>query len=327
MALDQAIYEPNTGFIYGVRGQWVLKYNPADGTLVDSKRFTTRATYFSTITAMAGKLYCGVLFTPIADYSNGADTLRDIFVVDAASFTVTGALGIGTTQFNTTNNAIASCWKSAINDGTHLAAWNNGTFGALNIFGIVQFDPAVLPGSLKNAGFNFCDDICYDSFNNVYWMADSAGAFIWLMNTYNITVGVTTAHNTNFHDTIGIHGITYNNATNKVYVVNASAFLSKVNAADAFPGPVNFPVTTGLNTGRINANPCRIKSVNNQVGNPHNGKVLVPTWNDDAVVIWNPLTDTVDSVQTGFTAPMDIVVCPTTNWAVQTGSVSLKQIT
>ena len=65
------------------------------------------------------------------------------------------------------------------------------------------------------------------------------------------------------------------------------------------------------------------------MGNPYNGKVLIPAWDEDLVLVWNPNTDNVADmvIKSGFTAPFDIVHCPTASFAVQSGSTGLKIIT
>lgn len=326
MNLDEAVYESVTGFIFGVRGQWIYKCSATDGSVLDSQRFTANAYGDTSITALGGKLYCGVRITPLSDFYNGTDLDRDVFIVDAATFTVTGRLNIGT-DFASTNNVLRSGYKSMTNDGTHLSGYNmsNGS-PAIQVFGVFDADPSNFAATKTNGAFNFCDDICYDSFNNVYWIADSMARLIWVSQTHPIKGGLNYSYNNGLSAAQNVHGITYNLAQNKVYAVTGTEEIYTANAADAMPGYNHFNLTS-IHTGHFEMNPIRIKSVNDLAGNPLNGKVLIPTWDGDTVLVWDPATDTVEDTKTGFSSPIDIVVCPTVNFAVQTSSTGLVLIT
>lgn len=318
--MDQAIYESTQQKIFGVRGQWLFRFSPTTGSLEASLRFATSVSGFSTITTFGGKLYIGTSFTPTNNLSLGAPFLnRDIYVVDAATFAVTGRFNLG----NTPDYAFAgaevyyygSGWHSLVNSGGKVL----GSVGSGDIFTV---DPTNIPGYTR-ISFGAATDIAVDDVNGVIWVCNQGSPNLYCIQTNPLDFA--DCHDTNANLN-GITGITYNLAQNKVYAVDGTFNLLGFSAALAVPAFSNFHVSN-FNTGRINANPQRIKSVNNQAGNAHNGKVLIPTWSDDAVLIWNPATDTVESVQTGFTSPTDIVVCPTTNWAVQSGTTGLKQIT
>lgn len=319
MALDQAIYEPTQQKIYGVRGQWLFRFSPVTGSLEASLRFATDVAGTSTITSIAGKLYIGTEFTP----SNNLNAVtpfpdRDIYVVDAASFTVSGRLNLGakpTYSFNHLGDYLSSGWHFFVNSGGNI-------LGLVDQGSLFTVDPTNVPG-YSDTAFGIATDIYADDVNGVLWISDQSAPRLYCVKTNPLNASSCFDTNGNLNT---ITGVTYNQAQNKVYAVDGTFNLLGFAASLAVPAFANFHVSS-FNTGRINANPQRIKSVNNQVGNPHNGKVLIPTWSDDAVVIWNPLTDTVDSVLTGFTSPFDVVVCPTTNWAVCSGTVGLQQIT
>lgn len=317
-SLDQAIFEPVSGFIFGVRGQWIYKFSAVDGSVISSARFVADAQSPSCITSIAGVIYCGVGYTPLSTYNNGTSPNRDIFMVDA-SLNVTGRQNL----FDFVDiTSYPSGYRHLFTDGTYLAGWTySNRTTTHDTTGLFQFDPTNIGATFSRVTTDFGDDWCYDPVNNVFWLADSQGPDIWVFQTRNAIPNVC-------FDNGGLglpHGITYNQAQNKVYVVQGNDTVVKVNAADAMPGFNNFNVTT-FHTGRLASNPFRIKSCNNLPSNPYNGKVLIPTWADDAVVIWDPATDTVNSVKTGFTAPWDIVHCPTASFAVQNHTTGLKVI-
>lgn len=320
LSLDQAIYEPVSGFVFGVRGQWVYKFNATSGAFVAGARFVSDATSPSCITSIAGTLYCGVAFTPITDGAGNFSNLvnsRDIFRVDS-NLNVIGRENLYPIS---ELNIFVSGYRHLFTDGTYLAGWTKFNNAPLHsTTGLFNYDPSNIAGTFARSTTDFGDDWCYDPVNNVYWMADSEGPDIWAFSARTLS--------SHCFDLGGLgfpHGITYNQAQNKVYAVQGDDTVVMARGSDAFPGFNNFPVTT-FHTGRLSSNPFRIKSCNNLPSNPYNGKVLIPTWADDAVVIWNPLTDTVDSVKTGFTAPWDIVHCPTVSFAVQNHTTGLKVI-
>lgn len=320
-SMDQAIFEPVTGTIMGVRGQWLFQFNATTGAFIQGMRFMSNVGGKSSITALSGKLYIGTTFTP----SNNLQIFnpfpdRDVYVVDAATFATVGRWNLGivklTFSFGNKHESqyYSDGWYSLVTIGAKV-------YGYTDEDGIFAVDPTNIPGYTRVSS-DAPADIAVDTVNNVLWLAAQDSPDIYCLDT-NLG-SFNESHDTN-GNLNSLSGITYNVAQNKVYAVKGAEDFYMVQASAAMPGFNNFPANT-VHTGRINATPYRIKSVNGLAGNPHNGKVLIPTFADDAVIVWNPASDTVESVQTGFTAPVDIVVCPTTNWALQTGVVALKQI-
>jgi len=320
--MNQALFEPATGTIVGIRGQWLLQFNATTGAFIQAMRFSDDAAGVSCMTILNGKIYCGVLFSPITDYAAGNSAGRDIFVVDAATFALASRFNLGSIS-QTVDSEIQAGYRMLTNNGTRIAGFTY-TQGSTpqDTVGDFEFDPTDIAGTFQRASYStFAEDSSYDSVNGVYWIPDAGGSRIECKQS---PFGGSDCRSTS--GLITSHGITYNSDQNKVFCVLGDESFVEVNASDAVPAFSDFPFTT-RHTGRINCNAIRVKSVNGQSGNAHNGKVLIPTWADDAVVIWDPATNAVESVQTGFTAPFDIVVCPTANWAVQSGVVGLKEIT
>lgn len=313
--MDQALYDSVTATIFGVRGQWLFQFNATTGAFIRAMRFTVNASCTSCLTILGGRVYCGVSNVAWNNYSGAPSFDRndlDVFVVDTVSFT------------------LVDRWNSFSNVGKSgfVSLTNNGTL----IYGSIQ--TAVLPNDLlafvvnpaAPAGLTTHNigsqprDLVYDSFNSVIWYADG------LAQQFGVEKSDFTNGTTN--DTVAspFCGCCYNLAQNKAYFVLGGETFTKINAVDVIPSfTFEAPFTT-LHTGQVNANPIRIKSVNGLVGNNHNGKVLIPCWQDDTVIVWNPATDSVDSVQAGFTAPIDVVVTPTKNFAVQSGVTGLREI-
>lgn len=315
--MDSAVYEPATQKIFGVRGQWIFKFNSVTGALEDTLRFTTSTLSQTYIIVFGANLYISCYNSPVlntngsAPFTNGGD----VYVINPASFTVAGVLGL--TAGIQPGHASTYGWASMATDGANLCITdkNLSRWNSNNVTYIL--DPTNIPAYVQPWG-GWVTDITYDSTNSVFWGVEADSSQIFAADS------VSTCNNTTSINPV--FGICWNALNNKVYAVAGDQQFYMVNPVGHFPGFTNFVVTT-VNTGRINANPFRIKSVNNQAGNPRNGKVLIPCWADDTVLVWNATTDSVESVQTGFTAPIDVVVCPTKNWAVQTGTTGLREIT
>lgn len=314
--MDQAIFETTTGKIFGVRGQWLFKFNATTGVLEDSVRFRSNVSGTSTIAAIGGNLYIGSSWQPTVDYTVVAPYVdEDIYIVSAAAFTVTGRFNFGN-KLNQARETVTYGWRYLVAAGSLLLGYYSDNAG-LSLFSV---DPSNLPGFTKVATQGFTD-IAWDSSNSVMWATSSYFPNIYC---YDTTFG------SSCFDTNGnlnsICGICYNSAQNKVYAVDGTFAFYSFSAALAVPAFTNFHVSN-FNSGRINSTAFRIKSVNGLASNPLNGKVLMPTWADDCVLVIDPATDTVSSVKTGFTAPIDVVSTTTKNWAVQTGVTGLKEIT
>lgn len=316
--MDQCIYEPTTQKLFGVRGQWVLQFNSVTGAFENALRFMTDVAGTSTIAAIGGKLYIGVSWQPIINWSVGPPTFPDvdIYVVNAASLTVTGRLNLFA-NIEPAASGVHYGWRTIVPGGNGLIGVYMSGAGP-KIFNV---DPN------NTAGFT---DVSISGVTDIAW--DTNNLVIWLPTSFNPNIACFDPNFGSFltcFDTNGnlntICGITYNTAQNKVLAVDGTFNVYSFSAALAVPAFTNFAVST-FNTGRINANPFRIKSVNGLPSNPMNGKVLIPTWNDDTVLEWNPATNGLTSIKSGFTAPFDIVSTPTKNWALQTGITPLKEI-
>lgn len=324
MALDQAIYHPLTNKIYGVRGQWLFKFNADTAALEDSLRFNSNiGSGLSGITYIAGTLYIATSRTPNFDpqifvYPPGNYPFRDIYTIDTATFTATGRFDFDSKLSysfvgHVTDQYLSEGWYHLVNDGVNLYGHGNGG-------DFWKVDPSNLPGYARQS-FGLMTDLCFDRFNNVLWATDPANHFISLQDsdftTFNSSAQI--------GDPGPVNGVCYANAFNKVYCVRGDFSVLMVDASTAMPGFNNFPFSV-FNTGRPNANPFKLKYVDFAGGHPFSNKVLIPTFADDSVVVWEPSTDTASSIKTGFTSPFDIVSTPIKSFALQTGLTGLKEI-
>lgn len=319
LGMDAALYEPNTNKIFGVRGQWIFQFNPTTGVLEKSGRFCANAAGPTSITAIGTTLYIATSFNPNEDYPTAYLNPGDIFTLDATSFTVTGQFHMATVV----GGADKVMGYGPISTNGTLLMFGEISAGA----GIdtllktpVSVDPTNLAGFVEPPTGGWIGQMEYDSTQGLIWFNDSASPNIYAFApnglNWNTDSGLTNTPT----------GVCWNAAQNAVYACTGTKFLLRANAAAALPLAFNpvipfFQVDTG-----ITMTPARIRSVNNQAGNAYNGKILIPGWSSDSVVIFDPATNTVSDTKTGFSSPFDVVVTPLMNWAVQTGPVGLKQI-
>lgn len=328
MGLDQAIYESTTQKIFGVRGQWLFQFNSVSGALEQSLRFANDVTRTSTITALGGTLYIGTQYQPNANLQAGTPYPDvDIYKVNPGGFAVSGRLNLGAKNSYFNTHPICNGWQYMVTVGTKLFGFNDG----VDLFTV---DPTNVPGFVGHSGLTTIGDTSVDTVNGVVWIAAPNDPDVYAFANDLSNDCFDTNGNLN-----GVCGVTWWKPTGigfpngKAYAVHGAEDFWSIDATGHFPGFTNF-TAVNVHTGIINANPIRIKAVNNLPLNPLNGKVLIPCWSDasgpggsDSVIVWNPITDSVVApVRTGFTAPFDIVSTPTTNWAVQSGTVGLKQI-
>ncbi len=315
--MDSAIYHSGTQKIFGVRGQWLFKCNAVTGVVEDALRFATDVNGVSSITSIGNFLYIGTSYAVNSNDLTGVIPRPDvdIYVVNAAAFVVSSRLNFGNKNTLPADESFTCGWRSLVTDGTSIYGINIGSSSGA-VQELFSVDPLNL-ASYNATNFSWGADLACDTVNGVIWIADNVTPNLWAVSFDFLT----TCNDTN--GTLPCNGICYNSAQNKVYGTKGDfGWIS--GSAVGVPG-ANFGVST-FSTGRINANPYRIKSVNGLGLNPLNGKVLIPCWADDTVVVVDPLTDTVAAVKTGFTSPIDIVSTPTANFAVQSGITGLRAI-
>lgn len=322
MSLDQAIYEPTTNKIFGVRAQWLFQFNATTAALENSMRFSINALSPSYITAMTGKIYCSTYYTPNLILTGNAPfrNAGDIYEVDATSFSSIRNLNVSRDIQPGWNGVYG--WSCMANNGTGTISVSNKDADRLySMTTVFQLDPSNIPAYDTTAG-GYISDIAYDSFNQVFWAVDPSSDNIYAYdNNGNFT--------DNRNQLSGCFGVDYNKAYNKVYVVNGDETLTVLTVTGVVPTYPHFGDSTmaTFHTNRTGINPYRVKCCN-MVGNPYYGKVLIPAFHDDTVLVWDASTDNVANmvVKGGFCSPIDIVFTSGSAFAVQTSITGLKEI-
>lgn len=315
MPLEQAIYSSNLGKIYGIRGQWVYEYDTS-GALIRSGRWCDAIVFDSSICEIGGKLYMTTNLTDSYDGVLGNYPNRDIWVLDLVNWPVATQAGFSTFIITQPESG----WTQAVTDGTYLyAASTDG--------GIIKWNPTLAVGTHINVSyFSYRVNLDVDAVNNL------------IIHSSN-EEGNTALHTTDFvfnsHDVLPYTqlstGVSFCALTTKAYSVQGNFTLTKHNINEALltlPGFLDNYTWVQYNTGRINCTARRVRCCN-VPGNPYYGKVLIPAWKDDTVLVWDSATDLVGNmvVKSGFTAPIDVVYTPTKAFAVQNSPVGLLEIT
>jgi len=324
--MDQAIYHAGTDKIYAVRGQWLLKFNASTASLESALKFVSNISGPSCIVAIGANLYIGTTFSPscyaqVPPFFNQWLT-RDIYVVDTATFTVSGRLNMDTSTYLFEN--IFSNFQAYYNNGYNdLVTDGTNLYGTVNAAAPFKVDPSNVAGTFDNNAFGPSGGLVYEPLHDRVWMTDITGPNVRAFSTTPIA-----GDDWNNSGTVSpfISGITFAATAQKIYFVQGDFNIGMVDASAVFPIFTDFPFTL-FDLTRIDSTANRVRAVNGLPSNPLNDKVLVPTWDDDAVVVWDPATDTVDSVKTGFTSPVDVISTPTKNWAVQSGVTPFREIT
>lgn len=332
--LDQAIYSSAQNKIYGVRGKWLYRFNATTGVKEAAMRFNDYAFSPTSICEFGSYLYIAttVVASDLLQQPPGTNATmrpdRDVFKIDTAAFSLVGALGLGDSVLGTLPGYDRSYFygfRNLLKVGSYIVGWGSdiGTF---------KFDPTNIPGGDYYSTFpnqsNVITDIAYDPDKSCLWVADSYSRDVWVTlldfsdrEPWTPDVIATTP---------APRGLTfYPGATPKVYAVNGTNQVVKVDADVAYatlPGFLNNPTWSSLFILEAAAKPIKIKYQPNGSA-PYPGKIFIPTWANDTVEILDPTSDTIVSIKTGFSDPIDVVFTPTKAFAVQNSGQGLKEIT
>ena len=326
MPLDAAVWEPISGKIFGVRGQWIYRFD-AQGNKEAELRFYSAAIGRSEIATLNGFLYCAPVNFEKLLWCDGlaASPDRDVFRVDS---NLTGSTPLGLYL-----NLVPTCGFFGI-----LASWQAliPVKGAVNKIFAADYDDGFWsftnPADPVRLSSGYGTGMDYDEVNNMIWLTDPQSPNIYVLETA-MFLGASVF---NAAPNLQPYWIAYAANVNAAYAVLSSQYvangnqkLAKVDGAAAVNclrvTGLQFP-WTAIDTGVANLNPTRIRYCSFGAQNPYSGKLLIPGWPSDSIVVFNPLTDTVSTVKTGFNSPIDVVFTPTSAFAVQTAAVGLQEI-
>lgn len=323
MPMNQAVYSPSLDKIYAVKDQWLYECNADTGVVERVMRWFNNTLKETSICELNGKIYLTVMTLEHYNMATDSDLSEvDIYVVDPVIWPTVTALGLGPVYMSSVGSDGLGMdgWRQLATDGTLLFTTNYNQ-------GLCKFDPTNPLATFDTASSYWPTDICYDSVN----------VAIWTSSNYDGSVNITdpdfgsynTAHDVPPYYQLST-GITIDTARNKAYTVDGSAALREYNS-ETLHG-VDWPpywsnVTfQSYSMGFSGAeNPRRVKYCGT-ADHPFEGKLLIPTWSGDTVLVWDTATNTATETISGFINPVDVVFTPTKAFAVQNSPVGLLEI-
>lgn len=330
MALDMAIYSSSQTCIYGVRGQWVYKFNATTGAKISEFRFVKDVIFAeSYIVEVAGNLYISTWRNALESDSVQNAPYQDIWRVNYA-LNSSVALGLNSLAvFNSYQFAalFSSGFANLVTDGTYIY----GRYGVEARY-IFKLNPAIASpyGAAKLSWTvsrnKHVNDLASDTVNGVIWSTGTDVSKVAAsLNT--ISGGGQRSSDTVIDTTLGCCVVP--GSPPQVYFVTGGQDVYGVDVAsayDAFP-PTTFNAynATSFSLPDSDTQPMRIKY------NAYDGKIYVPGWVNDKVYVYTPsvgypTAPALSSTFTGFTAPHDCVFTPSKKWAVQNSSTGLREI-
>lgn len=324
--LDTAIYSLVEDAIFGVRGQYVYRFNANTGALEETLRFCEGICFGeASILELNGKLYIGVWRGLLPEVSPQFDVNRDIYIVD---YNLVGSVSMG-----------LSAAIDAVHSGTlypyvnrpdsWTAGFSNLVTNGVEIVGfsdasaerIFKVDPTNVAGvTFQNANIDRAAmvQMTYDSTHDCVFINNPRSQEFEVMD-FTTFDNLTRAEAT--PTAVTTFGHCYVSTTTKVYAVRGTQDLVKFNVNESFPlSGVDFTWSHLPGMLPVNANPFRIRF------NLNDGMIYVPNWGADSVTIIDPATDTSVNTVTGFESPIDMVFTPTKVFAVQNAARGLKEL-
>lgn len=325
MPLDQAVATgAGRNCIYGVRGGYVYKFDE-NGVKLQAARYTGGECFGSASIAydnVGDGLYCAFW----NEGSNRGTTTptnraRGIWTINqttlAGTFTdLTALLGFaspGTNVFDGPHQILADA--GALYGTAYDSPTPHCILFELNL-------PAL---TVVNHVHNVCSrqdswyDLLYDFNLSAVWeiggaASDSVTAYDLIGGTFStLALGIA-------ESIVGM--CQWTTSPFWLYGVNRSDVLCKIQSLDS--GLFNLYDLSTLDASLSTMRPYRVRY------NPSDGKVYIPDPFGNRVVVWNPtaglLTDSLDSIKTGFDTPFDVVFTATKKFAVQQGAQGLKEI-
>lgn len=327
MPLDNAIYVSSKDKIYGSMGPCIGVFD-ATGKEESFTRVLDTAERPTFICWHGSSLYISAWDIPVGKANDEQMTTRDIFPVDPDT------LALGTGLFLCENAKMSwSAYQVGFYNGPGylrsigtniLFVWygeSATTFGRID-----PSNPAAFIGNSladpSDVGLTM-PDFHYEifGFDGTYaYMAWPYGPDIAKIDTTATKMNPTSYCGITPGDTgiVTPFSAEYCALNGLVYAVCGNQYLVRVNSFGA-----SDYTTFNLDLVSSNCAPFRLRY------NTYDGKLYIPCQNRNVVIVWNPALDTVGSavVKTGFDGPLDVVFTPTKSFAVQSGVVSLKEIT
>ncbi len=327
MPLDNCIYSSSQDKLFGVRGQYVYKFNATTGAKESEFRFVNDVIFGeSYIVELGGFLYISTWRVALEDQATNYPAGQDIFKVNYA---LTSSVGLGLPNElkfpdgdypNDTFSFFGAGFSNLVTDGTYI--WGVECVRTQGMFKVDPTNVTAAEGDNNISPTGNCiNDVAHDAVNGILWVSTQND----LGFCGKDDLGFDTMFSSDSDASVRLLGVCIvPGATPKVYYVSGTNVIYKPNVTAAYaalPANLSSYTTASLAILQGDAKPMRIRY------NPNDGLVYIPTWSKDQVEIMDPSTDTITAVKTGFTNVIDCVFTPTKKWGVQNSSVGLKEIT
>lgn len=325
--IESAIFSSANNAIYGVRGQWVYKFNATTGKKEAEAVIGNDILGLSSICEHNGTIYVSACWVqtsypeifpaPLPWRAN-----HDIFTINPTTLAATNT-DIWKTKQSSFDGETNSAFYGPIQIvSSSTLLWGIiADGGGMNPFYVDPSAPLGLKqrsvGNWTQAAGPAAGEIIYDSVNGVAIYAKASDQII---DCYDTSGGFPPTSIGGMDGTFNLNpnGLCYCPSNDNIYAVDGTSILISASVSDMLSiGGTNVPV----NTGEATANPRRIKYC------PIDGMIYVPGWFSNSVIVINPATNTVVATKTGFNLPIDCVFTGSRKFAVQNSSVGLREIT
>lgn len=324
MPLDTAIYHADLGYIVGVRGGYIFKFNSSTGLLLSAGRFANAAFQYGCVCYghFTGKLYATGWHDPMF---NGAANRR-IYTITPATLAVDSSYDITPIMVGSyagIGDGPKTIYCRDIGGVDQLLVYNESNTGAARrLMRIVT--PLVgspVHWSSANISTGGWVEIDYAP-SDMFYIVDRGSRYVtrltatmtWDMDTDSIPVG-------------------YSNQMSSVVNPGGTYLYATTNTQYMFPLPNDgSPVGAVIDLGSgatATPNPYRVRW--NGVAIGAGAKLYVPGYKSDAIHVVDldahtPAQTSDVTVKTGFDCPVDVVFTGTKIWAIQHGVNPLKEI-
>jgi YVTN family beta-propeller protein len=321
-AMDSACYVPApSNLIIGVRGSRVFQCDPTTGAILQTLDYQQLGLGPATIVyaASISRCFAACFNTCHTDFANFRSdrvltriipgTTPGTMVVDQVTSINTLFSG-DTFQIPGNNTSIQEGIVSMVVGGANIYAL--AYFGNTNPTShFLKFTPNLAVHSAAivggTGGQSASASICYA---NQAGDDVIVGAFPAIGNF--LSYDFTSLSNGGSGGSFDVNAVEYAPTQDKFFCPEEFQFIN------VFDGTGTFLVQ--LNTGRSTFNGVNIRR------NSNDGLLYVAGGKDNTVVVINPATNAI-TIKSGFDLPWDFVFTPTKKWAVQQGSIALREIT
>jgi len=331
MGMDQAVYHPTRGTVFGVRGAYLFEFRAGSDTLLaNRKRFRPIGFSDSSIAydPITDRLFVSCWNDPGGEFFDNSNNVVDnpyrvVYEINPSTLAVESSFDPW------------SVFGIGFNIGPYFGPHQIVVSGGL-VYGFYYTVPSFPRGNpfSWNPGSNVSVDgsILANFGSWIDFVVDETNGFLYFTSSGNLSRVFPVDKGTLAYD-FGVNpdcrlpsslnpvGIAQYPTTGTLYVTTRTNQLARVSTpitanATAPLGYITLPGTA--------PNPWRVRY------NPFDGKIYVPCYGENTVVVVDPVTDTVVATKTGggtpYDLPFDVVFTPTEVYVVQHGINGFRKL-